>query len=128
MARHPQHLSSPGRGLKAHLGCIFTTPGGHRGKQPVPYDATAGRFISADTMIPEQQGVQAWDRYAYTSNNPIRYTDPTGHGNCEEDGYNCSTNRTTATKQAFMLVVNWYFEIGPQSQTFGQIRTNFTRG
>lgn len=32
----------------------------------------------------------AFDRYAYANNNPIRYNDPTGHKNCEEDGYNCS--------------------------------------
>ncbi len=31
-------------------------------------------------MIPQQtQGTQAWDRYAYTNNNPVRYSDPTGH-------------------------------------------------
>ena len=83
------------------------------------YDSAAGRFIQADTMIPQQQGGQAWGRYAYTNNNPVRYTDPTGHRSCEEDGYNCNTNNTTATKQAFGLVVNWYFETGLQSQTFG---------
>ncbi|MBL8092368.1 MAG: RHS repeat-associated core domain-containing protein, partial [Anaerolineales bacterium] len=44
------------------------------------YDPQLGRFSSPDSIIPEQtQGVQAWDRYAYTSNNSIRYTDPSGH-------------------------------------------------
>jgi RHS repeat-associated protein len=44
------------------------------------YDPALGRFAQADTIIPEQtQGVQAWDRYAYTNNNPLRFNDPTGH-------------------------------------------------
>jgi hypothetical protein len=30
-------------------------------------------------MIPSTQGTQAWDRYAYVNNNPVRYNDPTGH-------------------------------------------------
>ncbi len=41
------------------------------------YDPSLGRFTSADTLVPG--GVQGYDRYAYTSNNPVRYTDPTGH-------------------------------------------------
>jgi RHS repeat-associated protein len=53
------------------------------------YDPALGRFTSPDTLIPESQGVQAWDRYAFVNNNPLRYTDPSGHRNCEEDGYNC---------------------------------------
>jgi len=44
------------------------------------YSSRLGRFISADTIIPEQtQGVQAWDRYAGMNNNPIRYKDSSGH-------------------------------------------------
>ncbi len=44
------------------------------------YDPALGRFAQADTIIPEQsQGTQAWDRYAYVNNNPVRYNDPTGH-------------------------------------------------
>ncbi len=44
------------------------------------YDPSLGRFAQADTIVPEQsQDVQAWDRYAYTNNNPVRYTDPSGH-------------------------------------------------
>jgi RHS repeat-associated protein len=42
------------------------------------YDPALGRFVSPDTIIPNNQGVQAWDRYAYVNNNPIAYNDPTG--------------------------------------------------
>ena len=37
-----------------------------------------GRFISADTIVPGVDS-QAYNRYAYVRNNPLRYTDPTGH-------------------------------------------------
>jgi len=43
------------------------------------FDPSIGRFTSPDTMIPSTQGTQAWDRYAYVNNNPVRYNDPTGH-------------------------------------------------
>ena len=43
------------------------------------YDATLGRFISADTLVPDAANPQALNRYAYTLNNPLKYTDPTGH-------------------------------------------------
>jgi len=41
------------------------------------YDPSLGRFASADTIVPG--GVQGYDRYAYVSNNPLRYTDSRGH-------------------------------------------------
>jgi RHS repeat-associated protein len=43
------------------------------------YDSSLSRFAQADTIIPSTQGVQGWDRFAYTNNNPVRYTDPSGH-------------------------------------------------
>jgi len=43
------------------------------------YDPAIGRFIQADTLIPNVSFAQSWDRYAYTYNNPIKYNDPTGH-------------------------------------------------
>jgi RHS repeat-associated protein len=46
------------------------------------YDPVLGRFNQPDSIIPQIQGVQAWDRYAYSNNNPLRYNDPTGHSTC----------------------------------------------
>jgi len=43
------------------------------------YDAALGRFLSADTVVPNPYNPPAWDRYAYVKNNPINYADPTGH-------------------------------------------------
>ena len=38
-----------------------------------------GRFIQADSLIPDPGSAGAYDRYAYVQNNPLVYTDPSGH-------------------------------------------------
>ena len=43
------------------------------------YSPLLGKFISADTIIPDPGNVLAWDRYGYVLNNPIRYSDPSEH-------------------------------------------------
>jgi RHS repeat-associated protein len=43
------------------------------------YNPLIGRFISPDTIVPGAGNSQAFNRYAYTFNNPMRYTDPSGH-------------------------------------------------
>jgi len=43
------------------------------------YDPALGRFVSADMVVPEPGNPQTLNRYAYTLNNPVRYTDPSGH-------------------------------------------------
>jgi RHS repeat-associated protein len=42
------------------------------------YDAALGRFIQADTIVPDPADPQALNRYSYVLNNPLRYTDPSG--------------------------------------------------
>ena len=51
------------------------------------YDSALGRFAQADTKVPESQGVQAYNRYSYVNNNPLKYTDPSGHEVCDEEGH-----------------------------------------
>jgi len=43
------------------------------------YGSGLGRFNSADSMFGSAGNPQTLNRYAYTLNNPLRYTDPTGH-------------------------------------------------
>jgi len=43
------------------------------------YDPAIGRFISADTLVPGPANPQAFNRYSYCLNNPLRYNDPSGH-------------------------------------------------
>jgi RHS repeat-associated protein len=50
-------------------------------------DPSLGRFTQPDTIVPTStQGTQAWDRYAFVNNNPVRYNDPTGHWMTQDDG------------------------------------------
>jgi RHS repeat-associated protein len=43
------------------------------------YDAALGRFVQADTIVPEPGNPQSLNRYSYVVGNPLRYIDPTGH-------------------------------------------------
>jgi hypothetical protein len=43
------------------------------------YDPALGRFIQADTIVPEPGNPQSLNRYTYVYNNPLTYTDPSGH-------------------------------------------------
>jgi RHS repeat-associated protein len=42
------------------------------------YDSSLGRFIQADTIVPQPGNPQSLNRYSYVLNNALRYTDPTG--------------------------------------------------
>ncbi len=56
------------------------------------YSPLLGRFISADTLVPEPGNPQALNRYAYVLNNPLRLVDPSGHQGCAPEDQACWVN------------------------------------
>jgi RHS repeat-associated protein len=43
------------------------------------YDPYLNRWVQPDTMVPNPGNPQSLNRYSYGLNNPVKYTDPTGH-------------------------------------------------
>ena len=43
------------------------------------YDPLVGRMLSPDIVIQDEQNSQAYNRYSYCFNNPLRFTDPSGY-------------------------------------------------
>lgn len=43
------------------------------------YDPVIGKFITADSIIPNGLFPEAFNRYSYAYNNPMLYSDPSGH-------------------------------------------------
>jgi len=58
------------------------------------YDPMIGVFVQADTIVPGAGNPQAYNRYAYALNSPLRYTDPSGHdvGCPGQDARECPQN------------------------------------
>jgi RHS repeat-associated protein len=53
------------------------------------YSPRLGRFVSPDSIVPEPGSSGGWNRYAYVSNNPLRYIDPAGHQGCTPGDQAC---------------------------------------
>jgi len=79
------------------------------------YDPVLARFTQPDDRIPNLFDPQSYNRYSYCVNNPLRYTDPSGHAGAELDlddtkgeinaeirvslGYNSRGERVETTEQ-----------------------------
>jgi len=63
------------------------------------FSGAQGRFTSPDPLLNagRPDNPQTWNKYAYTLNNPLKYTDPTGlyewSQKCGDDDAQCQANR-----------------------------------
>ena len=77
------------------------------------YDPTLGRFLSADTVIQSLGATQSINPYSYAWNDPLKYTDPSGHS---LRSFFASLVAAVVAFAAF-VVLNYYF--GPLVALFG---------
>ena len=73
------------------------------------YSPKLGRFLSADSIVPNPANPQDLNRFAYVRNNPLRYIDPTGNRPCGDgEKYDCDgkLNPTTPSKPTVVIVPN----------------------
>ena len=56
------------------------------------------QFSQPDSILPDLYNPQSLNRYAYTLNNPLRYTDPTGHRICEDIEGQCLSEKQATKK------------------------------
>jgi RHS repeat-associated protein len=81
----------PFGGVRENVGNITQTDYGYTGQRNLDsgiglmdykarfYSPYINRFIQPDTIVPGMFNPQNLNRYSYVRNNPIRYTDPSGH-------------------------------------------------
>jgi hypothetical protein len=78
-------------------------------------------------VIPQQQGVQAWDRYAYVNNDPVKYIDPSGHCLPNQCGYivdgtdgwvSPSDDETNDSSSPFEVGLEWFTGKGSDEHVF----------
>ncbi len=79
--RNPQGIFDTERGFTGQIADAATGLNFYNARY---MDPTLGRFISPDSIVPSVFDPTLFNRYAYVANNPLKYTDPTGHDfNCQ---------------------------------------------
>ncbi len=69
------------------------------------YDPAIGRFLAADSIVPNPGDSQSLNRYMYVLGNPLKYSDPSGHAACSAGDRSCWENEWTWKNR-------WYKEHG----------------
>jgi RHS repeat-associated protein len=101
------------------------------------YDPALGRWLQADSIVPELGNPQALNRYAYVCNNPVIYTDPSGHcipgvdcpGDLPEPDWRPSTDPRSMSQEEYIEYLLWagvYFE-REEAETGGTVGLSLSR-
>ncbi len=95
------------------------------------FDPAVGRFISADTIVPDPGSSQGYDRYGYVNGNPINRSDPSGHcydedgdGQCDGGGYGVVQPPVILQEQEFSMSKLMDDEVRQNSEIISPFITN----
>jgi len=93
------------------------------------YDPAIGRFVQADSIVPDPSSALGFDRYAYTNNNPVKYTDPSGHRVDAEGSYNPWNETVRDDDGIYDLVTNTYLTSSTSATDYEEdVNTNEITG
>jgi len=82
------------------------------------YDPVIGRFVTADSIIPDWYDPQALGRYTCTLNNPIAYIDPDGHAAADwARSWEDSAAESTAGLDQMVSAYSWTWPLAAAVQT-----------
>ena len=80
------------------------------------YDPILGRMLSPDDQVQDPFSTQGYNRYSYVTNNPLKYSDPTGWG--EWDGVGAMFGQESGELGSISPYWGWQIAPGGYSNNF----------
>jgi RHS repeat-associated protein len=77
------------------------------------YDPYLNQFTQPDSIIPDLNNPQDWDRYHYANNNPVKYTDPSGHCTSWGDDW-CLADKDRGLPKTYTKSFHTTFQVFPK--------------
>ncbi len=86
------------------------------------YSPVTGRFLSADSIVPEPGNPQDLNRFAYSLSNPTKYTDPSGHSvDCGITDPYCRAGKLDVSGRANDVVLSQQLKTEDKRKNWSQL-------